>query len=88
MQIRNVFTRAASSEAMEPGQWFPVWDGPKKSAIFRCPDCKRLGTLTASADVDGIGWTILSNGTVTPSVDHAPSGCKFHENIRLEGWEA
>jgi len=81
-------TKALSSESIRKSEWWPVWDGPKKSAVFCCPVCGNLGSLTASADVEGIGWTILPNGDVTPSVDHAPAGCSFHRNIRLDGWTA
>lgn len=85
--------KGTSSEHLErqPGLWFPVLDGNKKSAIISCPGCGDVQSLTTK-------WTITASGLVSPSVDHSevighippvpalPGYCQFHDNIVLEGW--
>lgn len=64
----------------EPGTWSPCreTDGTL-AAIISCPLCGGASFL---------GHKIAEDGTVTPSVVHAPEdGCTFHEFVKLEDWD-
>ena len=74
------FEKAESWEQLETqrGMWLLI-DTPRgASAICSCPGCGERWALD--------GWTITPDGKVHPSVDHSPSGCKFHDNIELKQW--
>lgn len=62
-----------------------TWHGGKKStgvrtALLSCPDCGKIGSLG--------DHKIAANGAVSPSVVCPTEGCRFHEWIILDGWEA
>ncbi len=63
-----------------PGTWKGLKTPEGRKASFTCPKCGQLGSLS---DHD-----IAPDGTVTPSVVCPHEGCTFHENIKLEGWQA
>lgn len=88
--------RAETAEELKskPGMWRAVTNGETRSAIFSCPGCGEVNSLS-HGDMRP-GWTIAADGSVSPSVDHSwpirktdgtmiPS-CAFHDNIKLEGW--
>lgn len=90
--------RAATVEELQskPGVWRAVTYGERRSAVFSCPGCGEVNSLSFG-DMHP-GWTIAADGWVTPSVDHSwpirktdgtviPS-CAFHDYIKLEGWQA
>ena len=62
-----------------PGTWAPCRTKEGLKAIISCPLCGRASFL---------GHEIRADGTVHPSVVHAPEdGCEFHEFVTLEDWE-
>jgi len=74
----------------EWGLWWPMMDLDKRKAVFSCPGCGQVLSLCE--------WDIDPDGTVKPSVDHTrpdpqngelrfPPYCRFHDCIRLEGWD-
>ena len=63
-----------------PGTWF--WEGVDRYIIlvFHCPKCLhifRFAKKIHSVAIDGI---------VTPSVVCPWEGCRFHEFVKLNGW--
>ena len=50
------------------------------TALIVCPVCFRSFSLSKH----GIG----DDGTVTPSVVCPFAGCSFHDQVRLQGWDA
>lgn len=87
-----VLKRGPSHEALEASRalWWPVEADGARPAIFSCPGCGKVLSLTRR-------WKIDADGTVTPSVDHTkpfqrtgtdlppvPTCCAFHRVIKLE----
>lgn len=74
--------RAASYEAMEPGQYFPVRSyggGSVVGAWLYCPECKHKQLLTAHS--------ISADGTVHPSILCAMAPCTWHVWAVLVDWD-
>lgn len=62
--------------SVRKGAW-RLWHG---RVLLRCPECGDLGTLAAP------DHQVAPDGTVTPSIQCARTGCKFHVNGKLLGW--
>ena len=60
------------------GTWLRVVLDGQATARIGCPTC---GECPALGDHE-----IAPDGTVTPSAV-CPTGCGFHEHVKLEGWE-
>jgi len=76
-----IIKKAKSYKKFESGTWWRTLakDTGEMTAWFRCPN-GHFGTLS--------DHSIASDGTVSPSVVCPEKGCKFHENIKLEDWNA
>lgn len=81
-----VVARRVSALESPPNSWTPVRRSPQdlraviepRTALYTCPNGHR-----GMVDVH----TIADDGTLSPSVVCAASGCTFHDYVRLEGWE-
>ncbi len=62
------------------GEWIRIRDSeiPRPTARVGCPTCGQSSALDHE---------IAADGTVTPSLVCARSGCKFHDHVKLVGWE-
>jgi hypothetical protein len=77
--------KVADGEVLTPGEYVKVPSGAPISAIawafLCCPGCHAIWTLgKRNHTVDGTG--VVSPSDVCPN----PSGCSFHEFIRLDAW--
>lgn len=73
-----MFKKGLDRINFQKGEWFELMDGAKRKAYVCCPLCEELLGI----------WNhiILDDGRVVPSVVCGVKGCKFHEFIKLEGW--
>lgn len=71
------FTAEQNNE-LTPGTWKRGKIGPRRLALFACPKC---GLICSLSD-----HTIESTGRVNPSVVCPREGCSFHEWVALANW--
>jgi hypothetical protein len=77
----TVIPRSDWTNAKHPvkGTWVPVKrTGGKKTARMSCPLCGFVAYLDQHV--------IDENGVVRPSVDCPVSTCRFHDFVKLGGW--
>ena len=63
---------------VEPGSWHGAKAPDKLTALFLCPTCGRMQSLS--------GHEIDKDGNVSPSLVCYYDDCDFHEFITLNGW--
>lgn len=80
----------AQGRGIQPGEYVKIHDDNPVSERFSgiawaltcCPGCGKVWTLAKRVHTVGL------DGIVTPSlVCPNPSGCPFHDFVKLEGWE-
>ena len=89
-EVNAMITIKKAGENKAPGTWWitytkmesSTWQGLSKedgtkTAWMRCPN-GHFGVLS--------GHEIAQDGKVTPSVQCPEEGCRFHDNVILEGW--
>ncbi len=82
MTARVTLRRAASREAIKPGEWAAI-DEPEFrhvwKAIIACPECGFESSIRTHE--------VAADGTISPSLVCPASGCSWHVWGRLDGWE-